>query len=194
MRKKRVSRADGYGNARLRDTTDGRLERYAVDLGSSTLERSRIPDTEGHAALRQSLRAYVSWLRSFRWLLSPAKMIMMSDESIVILAMDVLGRMGDVLALKDVEEIASHGATSTVRDAANRVLPILRDRARRSEDAARLLRPAFAPDAETLLRPASGPTEADPAVLLRPANASETNQRCLTSNCETSSRRTASRR
>jgi hypothetical protein len=92
---------------------------------------------------------------------------------VALAAAETLGRVGDGRDIADVEWTVAHSRLPGMRAAADRILPILRERAHRAEDAARLLRPADAPGADTLLRPASGPTEADPAVLLRAGDAPE---------------------
>jgi len=58
-----------------------------------------------------------------------------------------------------------------IRRAARHCLPVLRERAEKERLARTLLRPAAAPPdlADTLLRPAQGVSEADAALLLRPA-------------------------
>jgi hypothetical protein len=92
-------------------------------------------------------------------------------KEIPLAVIETLARVGDSRDLADMQWAATHALTPAVRDAAARILPILRERAQHAEDAAHLLRPAMAPDADTLLRSASGPAEADPAVLLRPRDA-----------------------
>jgi hypothetical protein len=94
-----------------------------------------------------------------------------TEEHSVPSLLDALGRIGDGSVLRVVKRAAARGPTSSIREAALGVLPAIRERSRNAQDAARLLRPAIAP--ETLLRPASGPGEADPAMLLRPTDGTE---------------------
>jgi hypothetical protein len=96
-----------------------------------------------------------------------------AHEALVLAILEALGRVGDGRVLRDVEYVAAHARTQAMRETAGRVAPVIRERAKRATEAASLLRPASAPDAETLLRPASAPGEADPAVLLRPAEGPE---------------------
>jgi hypothetical protein len=129
------------------------------------------PDRDGYETLYRLLHAYAMAVRGLGWvsLLPPA--LRATDDSAIVLALRSAAHSSDLRALPDAEIVAKSGMTPGVRAAAERLLPILRERARQAQDAARLLRPASAP--ETLLRPANAPGEADPAVLLRPADGTE---------------------
>jgi hypothetical protein len=143
----------------LRDPTSAvEVQMAAARAVRMLLPRLSEQDTEWLDA--GTLRRLVTALRS-------------TNEPLVLAIIDAFGKVGDGRVLREVERAVLQGRTQRVRDAANAILPVLRERHRQAQDAARLLRPASAPEDNTLLRPASGPPEADPAVLLRPGDAKD---------------------
>src|SRR5579871_5772358 len=90
------------------------------------------------------------------------------DDDLVLAVLDALSKVGDGRAVTSVERVAAHGRTAPLREAAQRVLPILQERRQRERDAARLLRAADAPHMpdDVLLRPAQSTGRIDPELLL----------------------------
>jgi hypothetical protein len=83
----------------------------------------------------------------------------------VPLILEALGRVGGGNAVETVERIAEAGRMPVWRAKARDILPVLRERQRREQDSARLLRATESPrDSESLLRPAAASSQ--PAELL----------------------------
>lgn len=99
-------------------------------------------------------------------------------EAAVVL-LQALERIGDVAAIRPVRALAESSERTArmaaVKEAAQRCLPVLLERARRNTDPQILLRPAEAlgPPEEVLLRPVTGPTAGDNSRLVRPADPTE---------------------
>src|SRR5262249_8359417 len=83
--------------------------------------------------------------------------------------LDALIKVGDGRAIKTVQKIADETPFSTVRAAAQNLLPILYERQRQEAEPQMLLRATQAPQtpSEQLLRPSQEKQEADAEVLLR---------------------------
>lgn len=96
------------------------------------------------------------------------------SELFVLELLQALGKVGDGRAVSAVEWLARQGETVWLREAAERILPILKERQQRENAPKLLLRPSSACDQtpETLLRAAPQTTEASPNHLLR-ASATE---------------------
>jgi hypothetical protein len=78
------------------------------------------------------------------------------EETLEILLLEALGKVGDGRALPTVERIAKRGRTPRLQELAQSILPVVQARARRTTDPSQLLRGAVRPDpaVTTLLRPA----------------------------------------
>jgi hypothetical protein len=89
--------------------------------------------------------------------------------AIVPSIVEALGKIGDGRAVKPVEKIAKSAAGTPLGEAAERVLPILRERQQRENDPLRLVRAASAPSDFTnhLLRPAQDSGSSEARLLLR---------------------------
>ncbi len=92
------------------------------------------------------------------------------SEALPLALVEALGRAGDGRALAMVARVASEAQWGHVREAAERVLPVLRERQRQETDSGTLLR-GSAPNAgasDTLLRPAGSSSDTTaPEQLLR---------------------------
>jgi hypothetical protein len=92
-----------------------------------------------------------------------------SEEIVVLSVLDALEKFDEGEAIQGVQRLVKRGATREIRAEAERILPILKDRQRRAQDPALLVRPAGPPEdaPEELLRPAWGVADEDPSTLLR---------------------------
>jgi hypothetical protein len=102
------------------------------------------------------------------------RLLRQSSDDIVLSALEALGKIGDGQAVDPVERLArdtKEKGLLLVQEAAERILPVLRQRQQEENNPRVLLRAAYAPaaPADTLLRPAQGVPEAEPQVLLRPS-------------------------
>src|SRR5579884_585734 len=90
-------------------------------------------------------------------------------ERFVLEILDALGKVGDGRAVPAVEWIAEQGETVWLQEAAQRILPVLRQRLQQESAPRTLLRAACLPDPapESLLRPVTGVSEAENRLLLR---------------------------
>jgi hypothetical protein len=85
---------------------------------------------------------------------SLCRLLRLYDLELVCLTLDALGRVGDGRAAGHVELLLTENKGARVREAAERVLPVLQERRRREGDAASLVRPSSHQSAEEcLLRP-----------------------------------------
>ena len=94
-------------------------------------------------------------------------------EATDIAVLGALRHIGGASAVAPVEKLAQAGRSPAIREAAERALPVLRERRRAETDPTRLLRPATSPEdpGSVLLRPASGaPSADDLGTLVRPAD------------------------
>ena len=92
------------------------------------------------------------------------------SESVALLILSALGKIGDGRAVDIVERVSVQAASASARTAANDILPLLQDRKRQTNAANTLLRGA-APNMagqETLLRATVATAPTDPTQLLRP--------------------------
>jgi len=91
-----------------------------------------------------------------------------AHESLAIPILGALEKIGTGSCVYVVENLSRSG-NLRIREAANRILPVMRERNRNELAALTLLRPTVAPvPDELLLRPASN-TESDSEILLRPS-------------------------
>ncbi len=90
-------------------------------------------------------------------------------EQLVLDVLDALGKIGDGSAVRHVESVAEDGWTSSARDAARQILPLLRQRQQQENELRLLLRgstpPPTSPD--QLLRPTLPTPHTAPELLLR---------------------------
>ena len=92
------------------------------------------------------------------------------SESVALLLLSGLGKVGDGRAVDVVERVSIQAASASARTAASDILPLLQDRKRQTSAANTLLRGA-APNMEgqeTLLRASVPTAQTDPTELLRP--------------------------
>jgi len=90
-------------------------------------------------------------------------------EAADLAILEALGHVGGTSAVEPVERMAGGARWASVRDAAQRILPILRDRRRVETDTTRLLRPAQPNNANHLLRPVEAGPSSDVSTLVRPS-------------------------
>jgi hypothetical protein len=92
-----------------------------------------------------------------------------TDAEVALAAVEALSRVGRGDDIPAVEQAAAKGASEGIRSAAQVTLTVLRERKRREELSATLLRPDSRPhaDVSTLLRPSTDAGEANPSQLLR---------------------------
>ena len=93
------------------------------------------------------------------------------DETLALLALDALGKVGDGRALVPVQRMAEKHVSPRRREIAQAILPLLDYRQQQENSYTHLLRASAAPiGMETLLRPASGKPDDAPETLLRPSS------------------------
>ncbi len=92
------------------------------------------------------------------------------EETLEVLLLEALGKVGDGRALPTVERIATRGRTPRLRELAQSILPVLYARSREATDPKQLLRGAVCPDTapNTLLRATQETSTTPPNQLLRP--------------------------
>ncbi|HLK57757.1 MAG TPA: hypothetical protein VKU00_14420 [Chthonomonadaceae bacterium] len=92
-----------------------------------------------------------------------------TDENFVLQILVAIGSIGDGRAVYPVEQTIKHAKTPHVREAAEQILPILKERQNRENASATLIRASNKIDAtpDVLLHPATTYTEAQKEQLLR---------------------------
>jgi hypothetical protein len=95
-----------------------------------------------------------------------------TDEALLLVVLEALGRVGDGRAVLPVERLEKKGRTAQIRRAAAAILPILRDRQDKENAHATLLRASTTPNdaPNVLLRPAHFVQDGSPLELLRPVD------------------------
>jgi hypothetical protein len=97
------------------------------------------------------------------------------NEPLVLMVLEALEKVGDSRACSPVAHVANRGRTPLLREAAERILPVLHQRRQQENDPDTLLRAAEGSAApETLLRAVQSAAQSAPQSLLRPSALDET--------------------
>jgi hypothetical protein len=98
-----------------------------------------------------------------------------TDDTVVLMVLEALEKIGDGQAVVPVERLVTRGRTSALRAAAARILPILQARQQNENAPHILLRAATAPfeTPDSLLRPALNAPTTEPQELLRATTTGE---------------------